>query len=213
MLKFPRPKVELNNDVWLSILDQVCSHALPPSLHSRDDTQIYTVSDMKSLCLTSKLFRNFATPRLYSTARIQSWNPQAFEGFFKNHEIGASVHFQKTSALVVEDEGPPAEPLSNSKSAPVEPNRKHNPNPDDPYYRDATREDEKPFIGPRSNQSRGSIRFHRDVCQWPASRWPSELERAARIERAVQAFTNTERLRSFRCVLITRPFIDRCLPN
>jgi hypothetical protein len=161
-------------------------------------------SDMKSLCLTLKLFHDLATPRLYSTACVQSWNPQCFDSFFKSYESGASVHFQKTSALVVEDEKPPAEPLLDNKSAPIEGNRKLCPNPDDLQYKDATREDEKPFIGPRSNLSRGSLRFHYDVRQWPLSMWPSYLERDARLERAVQAFTNTERLRSFRCVLIMR---------
>ncbi|KAH7359602.1 hypothetical protein BKA66DRAFT_537762, partial [Pyrenochaeta sp. MPI-SDFR-AT-0127] len=84
--------VELNTDVWLSVLDYI---RMP--------------SDLKSLCLTSKALRDLATPCLYSDVFVQVWHEEYHERFFRSIAAGGHAHLVHTRTLTIEDKPPLAE--------------------------------------------------------------------------------------------------------
>jgi hypothetical protein len=125
--------------------------------------QIHTVTDLKSLCLTSKLFRDQATSRLYTTACVQAWNSPYFDSFFKSYENGASIQFRKTAALIVEDEKPPAEAQLKNPLNPIEISKINALEPDVVPSRNteaAISEDVQPLIGPKAGSLGWTLLFY-----------------------------------------------------
>jgi hypothetical protein len=106
--------VELSNDVWLTILDyRYVSTLLKFSFFANIfSTKINVLTDLRSLCLTSRVLRELATPRLHKTIIIPLCNGTAVDTFIRSVSREASRHLGNTRILVFEDTRPPQEPES-----------------------------------------------------------------------------------------------------